>query len=192
MTENFPPESETCWVPGPSDRIVVYPSADPLILPKIDEIVLTGVTVHLEMLADNVAWLGLLLPDGRRIAVSLRAPFLLEDDETIVPVTVLNYEPASADLLAEVRSRKADIMFAAEQYGMSNIRVFGSVVRGEARPDSDIDLLVDFDVEQYGLSPLAGFRIAVRDILGRDVDVATLSLLRDDIRVDVDTQAVLL
>ena len=69
-------------------------------------------------------------------------------------------------------------------------RVFGSAARGDARPDSDIDLLVDFDAERYGLGPLAGFRAEVRDLLDRDVDVATLALLREDVRVEAEAQAV--
>lgn len=93
-------------------------------------------------------------------------------------------------MLAEVRARQADIRKAAAGYGIRNVRVFGSAARGDARPDSDIDLLVDFDAERYGLGPLAGFRAEVRDLLDRDVDVATLALLREDVRVEVEAQAV--
>jgi predicted nucleotidyltransferase len=42
-----------------------------------------------------------------------------------------------------LRERRADILRLAEKYGARNVRVFGSVARGEARPDSDIDLLVE-------------------------------------------------
>lgn len=84
--------------------------------------------------------------------------------------------------LDEVRAHRVHILDAAARYGISNIRVFGSVARGTDNPMSDIDLLVDFDAAAQGLGPLAAFRADVTDILGRPVDVATPELLRDDIR----------
>ncbi|HQS03187.1 MAG: nucleotidyltransferase [Halothiobacillus sp. 24-54-40] len=47
-------------------------------------------------------------------------------------------------LLSQVRAKKASILALAERYGASDVRVFGSVARGDARPDSDLDLLVEF------------------------------------------------
>ena len=47
-------------------------------------------------------------------------------------------------LLDALRARKDAIHAACRQYGARRIRVFGSVARGEERPDSDIDFLVDF------------------------------------------------
>ena len=46
--------------------------------------------------------------------------------------------------LDDLRQLRDEILRIAEQYGASNVRVFGSVARGDARPDSDVDLLVDF------------------------------------------------
>jgi len=43
----------------------------------------------------------------------------------------------------ELRSRRRDVYTVAERYGVSNIRVFGSVARAEADDVSDVDLLVD-------------------------------------------------
>lgn len=45
--------------------------------------------------------------------------------------------------LEEIRQRRADIADLGRRYGADRIRVFGSVARGEERPDSDIDFLVD-------------------------------------------------
>ncbi len=50
--------------------------------------------------------------------------------------------PEENDLLAQLRVRKTEIVTIATQYGASNIRVFGSVARGEADEKSDVDLLV--------------------------------------------------
>ncbi len=72
-------------------------------------------------------------------------------------------------LLDEVRTQKAAIESLAAQYGIVNIRVFGSTVRGEERPDSDIDFLVDLKPEA-GLFDLCGFIADGSDLLGRRVD----------------------
>lgn len=98
--------------------------------------------------------------------------------------------PAGGAVLAEVRARQSEIRRVAAGYGIRNVRVFGSAARGDARADSDVDLLVDFDAERHGLGPLAGFRAEVRDLIGRDVDVATLALLREDVRVEAEREAV--
>ncbi|CAB4938613.1 unannotated protein [freshwater metagenome] len=104
---------------------------------------------------------------------------------------VLHTAPAAGGVvLAEVRARQAEIRKSAAGYGIRNVRVFGSAARGDSRPDSDVDLLVDFDAERYGLGPLAGFRAEMRDLLGRDVDVATLALLREDLRAVAEADAV--
>lgn len=47
-------------------------------------------------------------------------------------------------LLDELRTQKGAIAALGGQYGARRIRVFGSVARGEERPDSDVDILVDF------------------------------------------------
>ena len=83
-----------------------------------------------------------------------------------------------------------EIVAAVTARGMENVRVFGSVARRQDTGASDIDLLVDFDVEGAGLLPLIGFAQDVREIIGRDVDAATLSLLRDEIRAQVEAEAV--
>jgi predicted nucleotidyltransferase len=47
-------------------------------------------------------------------------------------------------LLQKLHKKQKEILALASQYGARRIRVFGSVARGEERPDSDIDFLVDF------------------------------------------------
>ena len=51
----------------------------------------------------------------------------------------------AAATLQTISARRAEILALAARYGASHVRVFGSVVRGEARPDSDIDLLITMD-----------------------------------------------
>lgn len=98
--------------------------------------------------------------------------------------------PGHGDELARLRTKQADIRAAAVSRGIRNVRVFGSVARGDATEHSDVDLLVDFDAERLGLGPLAGFRSEVEELLGRHVDVATRALLREDVRAEADAEAV--
>jgi predicted nucleotidyltransferase/DNA-binding XRE family transcriptional regulator len=92
---------------------------------------------------------------------------------------------------ALLRSKRKRLLAAAQRRGVRNVRVFGSVARGDARPDSDIDLLVEFGPGR-SLLDIAGFRNDARKILNRDVDVATPEILREEFRDDVLAEAVLL
>ena len=49
------------------------------------------------------------------------------------------------DLAEFLKLKRADILRVAEKHGAHNVRLFGSVVRGEVRPESDVDLLVEMD-----------------------------------------------
>ena len=73
-------------------------------------------------------------------------------------------------------------------FGVRNIRVFGSVARGEAGPDSDIDLLVDY-VPGHGGFAFVEFCDAVEELFGRRVDVVTERSLPPRIRERVLSQA---
>lgn len=66
------------------------------------------------------------------------------------------------------------------RYGATNPRVFGSVARGDARDDSDIDLLVDLRAGAGNeLLRVAGLSEELSELLGVKVDVVAMSLLRD-------------
>ncbi len=71
-----------------------------------------------------------------------------------------------------VQSKRADILRVAAQHGAYNVRVFGSVVRGEAGEGSDIDLLVDLEPER-SLLDLGGLQVELEELLARRVDVVT-------------------
>jgi predicted nucleotidyltransferase len=75
------------------------------------------------------------------------------------------------------------------RYGIRRIRVFGSVARGEARPDSDIDLLVDYEPGHGGFA-FVDFCESVERLLGRRVDVVTERSLHPLIRDRVLARAV--
>ena len=72
-------------------------------------------------------------------------------------------------LLAEKRE---EILQLAAFRGAHNVRVFGSVARGEAREDSDIDLLVDVESGR-SLLDVVGLWLDLQELLGRKVDLLT-------------------
>ena len=78
-----------------------------------------------------------------------------------------------------------------KDYGVSNIRVLGSVARGEADEKSDIDLLVDMEPGR-NLLDLIGFLKDLESLLGCKVDVVTEKGLRERIRERVLKEAVAL
>ena len=75
--------------------------------------------------------------------------------------------------LDEVRSRYRDqIVAAAQRRGAHNIRIFGSVARGDQHRDSDIDFLVDFEPGR-SLLDLTGLWLDLETMLGSKVDVVS-------------------
>lgn len=90
-----------------------------------------------------------------------------------------------ADKLRRQRRRLLD---AAERHGVDHLRAFGSLARGEATADSDIDLLVDLKPGRT-LLDLAAFRREATEILDLPVDVATADMLKDRIRDEVLSEA---
>ncbi len=88
-----------------------------------------------------------------------------------------------------LQSRRAEILNVATRHGARNVRVFGSVARGDARPDSDIDFLVDMEPGR-SLFDLGGLLYDLQTLLGVEVDVVTEKGLRPRIREDVLREAV--
>lgn len=77
---------------------------------------------------------------------------------------------ASPENLGALRERRAEILRCASEHGARNVRVFGSTARGEAEPDSDIDLLVEMEPGR-SLLDLVGLWQDLEDLLGTHVDV---------------------
>lgn len=84
--------------------------------------------------------------------------------------------------LGDLRARRDEILQLAAQYGASNVRVFGSVARGESVPGSDVDLLVNQDWSQLSDWGGMGLIVALEDLLHCKVDVATVDELKPRIR----------
>ena len=93
-------------------------------------------------------------------------------------------------LADEVREKREEILQIAERHGAYNVRLFGSVARGETGPNSDVDLLID--VREGHTTPWfpGGLIADLEDLLGRSVDVVLClehmhPIIRDQILQDV-------
>ncbi len=94
--------------------------------------------------------------------------------------------------LEEVRLRYRDqIVAAASKRGAHNVRVFGSVARGDQHHDSDIDFLVDFEPGR-SLLDLTGLSLDLETVLGCKVDVVSSRGLKPRLSDEVLRDAVFL
>jgi predicted nucleotidyltransferase len=89
----------------------------------------------------------------------------------------------------DVMTKREAILRIAAQHGAGNVRVFGSVARGEAGPTSDVDLLITLEPGR-SLLDLIAIKQDLEDLLGRPVDVMTEAALSPYIRDDVLKAAV--
>jgi uncharacterized protein len=89
-----------------------------------------------------------------------------------------------------LHEHRAQIQAAAEAAGARNVRIFGSVARGEDTTDSDIDLLVDFPAGERGLFPLLRLAGEIEEMVGRPVDVAAVEVMAEPVRERALAEAV--
>jgi uncharacterized protein len=90
-----------------------------------------------------------------------------------------------------LKDKREAILQIAAKHGARNVRVFGSVARGEADDQSDMDFLVDMEPGR-SLLDLGGLLMDLQDLLGRNVDVVTERGLKPRIRERVLHEAVAL
>jgi len=97
-----------------------------------------------------------------------------------------------ATTLAElVKEKRADILALAAKHGARNVRVFGSVARGDADQQSDIDFLVQM-APGRSLLDLGGLQYDLEQLLGCRVDVVTEQGLKARLREEILSEAVTL
>jgi len=90
-----------------------------------------------------------------------------------------------------LKEKREEILRTASKHGARNVRVFGSVARGEARPDSDVDLLVEVGPDRTPFFP-GGLIADMEELLGKKVQVVTQDGLHWYIRERVLEEAVAL
>jgi hypothetical protein len=93
------------------------------------------------------------------------------------------------DLKQELQAKREEILKIAAKHGAYNVRIFGSVARGEADKESDVDILVELGPDR-SLLDLGGFLTDLEDLLGCRVDVVTEKGLRTRLRDRVLQEAV--
>jgi len=96
---------------------------------------------------------------------------------------------AELTIAEQMRANYAEIVRIAAKHGATQVRLIGSVARGEARPDSDIDLLVTW-AEGTSLMDHAALVLELESLLGRKVDIASDGWLRPSIREPVYRDAI--
>ena len=94
--------------------------------------------------------------------------------------------------LENIRAHKVGILALGEQYGARHIRVFGSVARGEARTDSDVDFLVEFPQGYDLFGQRLPLTAKLADLLQCRVDLIPEHELNRHIREQVLKEAVAL
>jgi predicted nucleotidyltransferase len=87
------------------------------------------------------------------------------------------------------KEKRNDILRIANGHGARNVRVFGSVLRGEATENSDLDLLIELDSDR-SLLDLIAVKQDLEDLLRCKVDVVTESSVSPFIRKEIISQAV--
>ena len=86
------------------------------------------------------------------------------------------------EILERLRAHEGDI----RTLGAKSLYLFGSVLRGEDRPDSDIDLFIDYDeASGFSLIELARMQAGIGSLLGRPVDLMTRNSIHPLIRNEV-------
>jgi predicted nucleotidyltransferase len=95
--------------------------------------------------------------------------------------------PALPAALARLRGQEAEL----RQRGIAGLWVFGSVARGEAQPNSDIDLIAEFDPgTRLSLTGLASLRADLADLLGTPVDLVEWTVLKSPVHEQAEREAV--
>jgi hypothetical protein len=84
----------------------------------------------------------------------------------------------------DIRARRTEILQVAARHGVTVVRVFGSAARGELRPDSDIDLLIQVTGQTTPWFP-GGLVAELEALLGRRVDVVEAPALRPALREQI-------
>ena len=85
--------------------------------------------------------------------------------------------------------KREEILQIAAKHGAHNVRIFGSVARGEDDEKSDIDFLIDYDLSKISPWFPSGLMQDLQSILGRKVDIVTMEGLKERIRERVLQEA---
>jgi predicted nucleotidyltransferase len=91
-------------------------------------------------------------------------------------------------LREEIQRQRDIVLGIASRHGATNLRLFGSVARGEERPDSDVDLLIDLSPD-HSFSDYLGLADALEALLHRHVDLVLSRNMSPHFRPYVEAEA---
>lgn len=91
-----------------------------------------------------------------------------------------------------LKEKREEIISIASKHGAYNVRIFGSVARGNSDEKSDIDFLIDYDINKITPWFPVGLIHDLQDFLGEKVDVVTVNGLKKRIKENVLQEAILL
>jgi len=93
------------------------------------------------------------------------------------------------DMETLLRKIKAELPLLRERFGLKRLAVFGSVARGTASSESDVDILVDFD-EPCGFDAFMDLKFHLEDLLGKRVDLVTSKALKSSMKSEIEREAI--
>ncbi|WP_298336633.1 nucleotidyltransferase domain-containing protein [Ferrimicrobium sp.] len=115
----------------------------------------------------------------------------MSDFSDSYPLAMGTVTPSTQASRTLIDAHRDELDAVMQRYGATNPRLFGSVARGDATPESDIDILVDLDpAEGNVLFRAGGLNDEFRRILQRDVDVFSTQLLKDRVSVTAVAESV--
>jgi uncharacterized protein len=89
------------------------------------------------------------------------------------------------EAISRLRRHEADL----KRLGVAHLYIFGSIARGEARDDSDVDLFFDYEKGKFGLFELMDVKEHATNILGRNADIMTRDSLHKTLRRQIEATA---
>jgi len=102
---------------------------------------------------------------------------------------VIHHRAIEMAVLELIHEKREQILRIAAEHGVRRIRLFGSVARGEAGPESDVDFVVEVGPATSSWFP-AGLILDLEDLLGRRVEVVVQRALNPDLREHVLREAI--
>src|SRR5277367_1757731 len=90
-------------------------------------------------------------------------------------------------VISKLRAHQAELQAA----GIVRLALFGSVARGDSNDQSDVDLMADFDkAKRLTLFSMSGLQLRIVDILGAPVDLTNRKMLKDQVKVRAEREAI--
>jgi predicted nucleotidyltransferase len=145
-------------------------------------------------MGDETAYLSIRLPAALRNRLKALAATRGRSLQSLMRDALeelLRREEAEPPKLAEVLTRLREHAPDLRKRGVQHLYVFGSVARGDARVDSDVDLAIEVDpTSDFSLITLGSVAADVEEWLNRGVDLGERSMLRPSLRADFERDAV--